>query len=297
MMFFYHDLNKVMHLAVAVAKEYTQFDLLPTFGGLEMLRARYQHMQFPKHIHDTYCISVIEEGMQRFYRTGAEHVAPTGDIIIVNAEDVHTGSAAVESGWGYRAIYPLPSLMQSLLVGVHSEEGTIPWFDQAVIHDPELAQQLRLAFNFSLQPRNTLLKETSLAVALTQLMLRHARFVSDRAVMSLDHLSLWRVRDYLHADPSRDFSLSELAQLAQLSPWHFLRQFKRLFGLTPHAYLLQVRIRLAKQKLRDGQDIASVAQGCGFTDQSHLNRHFKKTVGVTPGLFLQGFKSTKAAYL
>ncbi|MGO3859065.1 MAG: AraC family ligand binding domain-containing protein [Neisseriaceae bacterium] len=277
-------------VARAEQKEYTQFDLVPTFGGLEMLRARYQHMQFPKHIHETYCISVIEEGVQRFYRSGAEHVAPTGDIIIVNAEDVHTGSAALASGWGYRAIYPHPSLLQSLLAEVHSEAGTVPWFDQAVIHDPELAQQLRLAFGLLQQPRNTLLKETTLAVALTQLMLRHARLVADRAVMDLDRPLLWRVRDYLHADPGRDFSLTELAELAQLSPWHFLRQFQRLFGLTPHAYLLQVRIRLAKQRLRQGQSIASVAQQCGFTDQSHLNRHFKKTVGVTPGAFVQGFK-------
>lgn len=279
-----------MSLAKPVSpQEYAQFEHLPTFGGLEMLRARYQHMRFPKHMHETYCIAVIEQGAQRFYRTGRAHVAPKGDILIVNAEDVHsTDEVKAEVGWGYQAIYPLPSLLKSLSAGVCSDEGTVPWFAQAVLHDPELAQQFRLAFCLFAQEKNTLLKETALSTALVQLMLRHAHFMSAQPFRSVSQQALWQVRDYLHADPARDFSLLELAQMAELSPWHFLRQFKLLLGMPPHAYLLQLRIRHAKKALLAGGAIATVAQLCGFTDQSHLNRHFKKTVGVTPGVFIQG---------
>lgn len=271
--------------------EYAHFGHLPVLGGLEMLQARYQHMRFPKHIHETYCIAVIEEGAQRFSRAGKQHVAPKGDILIVNAEDVHaTDEVKAEEGWGYQAIYPLPALLKRLSAGVCSDAGTIPWFAQAVLHDPVLAQQFRSAFWLQGQEKNTLLKETAWSTALVQLMLRHARFVSVQPLLPMSQQSLLQVRDYLHVDPARDVSLTELAQLAQLSPWHFLRQFKRVVGMTPHAYLLQLRIRQAKKALIQGETIAHVAQQCGFTDQSHLHRHFKRTVGVTPGAFVQGLK-------
>lgn len=77
-------------------------------GGLELLKAHYHQTQFSKHTHEGYCIGVIEEGAQSFFRTGQLHVAPKGDIILVNADEIHTGSSAVESGWRYRAIYPTP---------------------------------------------------------------------------------------------------------------------------------------------------------------------------------------------
>ena len=79
-------------------------------GGLELLKAHYHQTQFSKHTHEGYCIGVIEEGAQSF-RTGQLHVAPKGDIILVNADEIHTGSSAVESGWRYRAIYPTPEML------------------------------------------------------------------------------------------------------------------------------------------------------------------------------------------
>ncbi|MBP6562952.1 MAG: AraC family transcriptional regulator [Neisseriaceae bacterium] len=276
--------------------EYAHFGQLPILGGVEMLQARYQHMRFPKHIHETYCIAVIEEGAQRFSRTGQQHVAPKGDLLIVNAEDVHaTDEVKADEGWGYQAIYPLPSLLKTLSAGVCSEAGTQPWFSQAVLHDPALAQQFRWAFLLQGQEKNTLLKETALSTALVQLMLRHARFVSAQPLLPISQQAVLRVQEYLHVDPTRDVSLTELAELAQLSPWHFLRQFKRVVGMTPHAYLLQLRIRCARAALQAGKPIALVAQQCGFTDQSHLNRHFKKTVGVTPGAFAAGLSKRRLA--
>ncbi|MFW1812960.1 helix-turn-helix transcriptional regulator, partial [Acinetobacter ursingii] len=61
-----------------------------------------------------------------------------------------------------------------------------------------------------------------------------------------------------------------------------LRQFKKYVGLPPHAWLVQARLQKARQLLKQGDQIAMVAQQCGFSDQSHFNRHFKKAMGVTP---------------
>ena len=81
------------------------------------------------------------------------------------------------------------------------------------------------------------------------------------------------------------FTLAELAGVACLSPYHFIRVFARHTGLTPHAWLMQLRARKARELLRQGAPIAQAAASAGFADQSHLNRTFKRLLGYTPGQF------------
>ncbi|EGM70493.1 L-rhamnose operon transcriptional activator RhaR [Shewanella sp. HN-41] len=79
-----------------------------------------------------------------------------------------------------------------------------------------------------------------------------------------------------HIHPAVDISLGELATLAGLSPYYLLKQFQHYYGLPPHAYQIQARVRLAKGKLNKAHRLLDVALDCGFHDQSHLNRHFKR---------------------
>jgi AraC family transcriptional regulator len=91
------------------------------------------------------------------------------------------------------------------------------------------------------------------------------------------------IEDHLHAGPT----LEQLAAVAQLSPYHFARQFKSATGLPPHQYVIARRVERAKQLLQGGGDysLAQVAAHAGFSDQSQLSHHFKRLVGVTPGQF------------
>jgi len=91
------------------------------------------------------------------------------------------------------------------------------------------------------------------------------------------------VEEHLVAGPSLD----EMAAVARLSPYHFARQFKAATGLPPHQYVIARRVERARELLRAGTDLslADVAASAGFSDQSQLTRHFKRTVGVTPGRF------------
>ena len=78
-----------------------------------------------------------------------------------------------------------------------------------------------------------------------------------------------------------------MAAVAQLSPYHFARQFKAATGLPPHQYIIAHRVERAKELLQAGTDVslAAVALHAGFSDQSQFTRHFKRLVGVTPGQF------------
>lgn len=94
-----------------------------------------------------------------------------------------------------------------------------------------------------------------------------------------------RVMEYLHTHFADEVSLDALAQVAGLSPFHFSRMFKVSLAQAPHQYLNHLRVTHAKRLLLEGKALADIALACGFASQSHFNRAFKQTVGVTPGYY------------
>ena len=115
----------------------------------------------------------------------------------------------------------------------------------------------------------------------------------------LPQYKLQKIIDYINAyldqlrclaTRDRDLSLKELANSVQMSPHYFSRLFKETTGITPHQYVIRCRIDRAKNLLQQGKlSIAEIAKEVGFVDQSHLHRHFKRLVGVTPKKYLQEF--------
>jgi AraC family transcriptional regulator len=126
---------------------------------------------------------------------------------------------------------------------------------------------------------------TALAVQIMQ------RFVdpSKIALMPSNGLSrdrLKRVQDYIEAHLDDRLTLTELAGVACLSPYHFSRSFKQATGVGLHHYVMQRRLERAKTLMRrTNQPLALIAQEAGFADQSHLNSAFRREIGVTPGQF------------
>ncbi|TCM68651.1 AraC-like DNA-binding protein [Acinetobacter calcoaceticus] len=276
--------------AITIKTEFADYKHLKELGGLELLKARYRHTQFSKHVHEGYCIGIIEDGAQAFYRNGQLHTAPKGDIILVNADEIHTGSSAVESGWRYRAIYPTPEMLSELTQDIFTAKGAAPWFPHAVVHDPGLAQQFSILLNLLDQEHDQLLKETLYLSTIACLILRHGRQQTTPQPLANAEKHILNIKAFIAANYSEDISLTELAQMAGLSPWHFLRQFKKYVGLTPHNWLVQIRLQQARMQLKYGDPIIEVAQNCGFSDQSHLNRHFKRAMGITPAQYLSDFQ-------
>jgi AraC family transcriptional regulator len=100
---------------------------------------------------------------------------------------------------------------------------------------------------------------------------------------------LKQVLEYIHENLGQSLSLTELANIANLSPSRFTRVFRQEMGLSPHQYLIQARIEQAKHLLRSrgNVSISRIAHQVGFSDHSHFTRHFKRIVGVTPKEVLQ----------
>ncbi len=163
---------------------------------------------------------------------------------------------------------------------------------QQPFYDP-LILQIGLALKADLEsqrPGGRLYAE-AMANALAVHILRNYSAHTHKPVHYLGGLSptqLKQVTDYINDHLAQALSLEELAAIAQLSVFHFCRAFKQSTGFTPHQYVIRQRVERAKQLLKDSKlGIAEVAFVCGFTHQSHLNRHFKRLTGVTPKKFSQ----------
>ncbi len=148
---------------------------------------------------------------------------------MVNADEVHTGSSAVDTGWRYRAIYPTPEMMAEISTGFFREKGSAPWFAQAVVRDEGLAAQLHLLFDLLLQPQNALFKQSLYVSTLAYLVSKHGRAKQTLAQLPEAQRKVQMIQDLLAAEPEKEHQLADLAQLAGLSQWHLLRQFKKIY--------------------------------------------------------------------
>ncbi|MBO0791143.1 MAG: helix-turn-helix transcriptional regulator, partial [Ktedonobacteraceae bacterium] len=164
----------------------------------------------------------------------------------------------------------------------------IPFFPSAVIHDPWLASLLLdLHATLATSP-SSLERESKLLWAFAQLISRHADANLVLRPVTVERSSVQRVRAYLEEHSTENVTLARLAQLVNWSPFHLLRVFRNAVGLPPHNYLTQIRVSKAKRLIAASMPLVEVAEAVGFSDQSHLTKHFKAIVGVTPGQYARG---------
>jgi len=266
-----------------MALESTFFNL-DCYDGIECVNAHFKDQHFSKHIHEGYAIGVIEYGAQRFYSEGEHHTSGADSLVIVNADSVHTGESASENGWGYMAMYPTPELFDNLLADLTLSSNNAPFFHQPIVYDLRLVNQFRLIFS-ELESDPSKLKIETLVYAFFMKLTLSQRVTRIKDLSKKDASKVYIAKEYIHAYANQDISLDALASIAGLSKYHLIRQFGSVFGITPFQYLIQCRIQQAKQQLRQGHIPAQVALACGFCDQSHMNTHFKRALGVTPARY------------
>jgi AraC family transcriptional regulator len=181
-----------------------------------------------------------------------------------------------------------PTFMRSLLEASDIEANRIELLSHSFLPD-QYSEQLgrMLLHEIHSSGFNTRLYAESLATTLALHLLRHYSTLQkgERSVTrGLSKTQLRQTLEYVHEYYAQDLSVAELAAVANVSPSHFARLFKRTIGMAPHEYLIACRIERAKKLLlTEDISIHEIASQCGFADQSHLTRHFQRVVGMTPG--------------
>jgi AraC-like DNA-binding protein len=271
----------------AVAQERAFFWRDPVLENTELLRAHYITHTFAPHTHDEYAVGVVVGGAEQFHYRRSHHVAPAGQLVFVNPGEVHTGESVTPEGWQYRMFYPPPALMERILSELTGKAGVLPFFPHAVVNDPETVALLTQVHQALEQEPSPLARESWFWQGFSHLITRHSDHPIPPRPLRAEPIAIAQIRLYLEENYAIPITLDDLATHVHFSPFHLLRVFRQATGLPPHAFLTGVRVRRAKSLLALGIPPVDVAQRVGFADQSHLYRHFKCIMGVTPGHYAQ----------
>ena len=248
------------------------------FGGVIALKGDRFETHLRPHVHSSYVFGIVEDGAVQVTVNGAAAIATAGSVIVIPPFVVHTEIPLVPGGWSFRYLYPTEPVVREIL-GVSSTPGAALPFASAVIDDPEIACAIRTFDDDLRRDGDGSVTEGRLAGVVRAL----AAHSHASAHVPRTRRNVHAVRAILTERPRRNVSLNELANAAGLSPFHFLRVFKGEVGLTPYAYFEQVRIAYAHEMICAGDEPSTVAYRLGFSDQSHLNRQFRRGSFTTPG--------------
>ncbi|WP_323150996.1 AraC family transcriptional regulator [Pseudomonas glycinae] len=253
-------------------------------AGVELLTARYIEHRFAPHVHDGYVIGMIMAGAQRYRYRGAEHLAGSGTLVLINPDEVHNGHKGTEDGWLYRAFYPDTGQIVALLNELELPTEPMPAFAATLYRDPDLVNGFCQLHRLLESPATALQQQTVWREMMMLLLQRHAA-VQISGNPGKEHRAVAMAKELLHAQLAAPPSLEELAAAVNLSPFHFARVFRRATGMPPHSWLMQQRIACARGLLQSGCLPVEVATQLGFADQSHLSRQFKQVYGVGPAAY------------
>lgn len=258
------------------ARDRAEFRQCAQRPGIELYRAHIVRHAFEPHTHAAFGLGAIESGAERFRYCGADHLAPPGSLVLMNPDELHTGRAETPGGWRYRMVYLDPEVAER----VSGDQGW--WFRDAVRHDPATARRVTALLDALWQADEPLAFD-SLLYELLAALRPHAQ--AARAAPAEAAARFAPVLDYLRAHLARRLTLDELARVAGLSPFHFLRRFRAQYHVTPQQMLMALRLFEAKRLLAAGTPPAQAAAAAGMADQAHLTRAFARRYGVTPARY------------
>ncbi|MGW0670063.1 helix-turn-helix domain-containing protein [Streptomyces sp. NPDC002746] len=257
-----------------------QYEALPE---LDLLRARYVRHTFPRHSHEGYVFGAVSQGIEDVALPGGTVHAGPGSVVMINPEVPHTARAGVPEGWVYATLYPSAQVISDIAADTTSLRGTVG-FTETRVSDPHAAGLIG-AVHRAAEEGNALAADSVLRVLVTHLLTRHGSALPTFEPRAAGARDAERARAVLESRMAGPPTLEALATELGTGPFALLRAFKKQYGMPPHTWLTDARVRRARRMLDAGTPPAVAAAEVGFTDQPHLNRHFTRIVGVPPGAY------------
>jgi AraC-like DNA-binding protein len=276
-----------MESAGAMVREVIRFHET-RLAGVDAMSANSAR-SFPRHTHDQFGMGVVDSGGHASLSDRRQVEAGPGHSIFVNPGEVHDGRAIGGRPRSWRMLYFDQAMIEEIWGDISEGADSPAVFSAAVFQDDAMRGLFNTAFaqaTAATGSRDAMESET----AIIRLAARARLNSTAKSMKSPATPCIRRARERIDADPSSSqLTLASLAAESQLSRYQVLRAFSREFGLTPHAYILQQRLGMARRLIRSGRGLAESAARAGFYDQSHLNRCFTRQFGVTPS----GYASTR----
>ena len=235
---------------------------------------------FPRHSHDQFGIGVIHAGGHRSWSDIGWVEAKRGDIIMVNPGEMHDGACLDQRPRSWKMLYFEPQIASEIL---DDDQRTTVRTLRPTMRDRSQAKRFEQLFNALTEPHSDSLRiDEEFVMTLGYAFRNHSSQCPLRYAATP---SVQRIVKLIDREPEKSLSLQAMADMAGVSRFHLLRGFFHATGATPHAYILQRRVRLARQFLASGEELTEASARAGFADQSHMTRAFVRQLGVTPARY------------
>jgi AraC-like DNA-binding protein len=258
--------------------------LRSALSGIQAMQASTRH-SFARHTHDQFGIGLIAHGAQKSQSSRGVVEAACGDVITCNPGEVHDGSPIGHASRAWIMLYVDPAVVADAIGDISEGKWAVACeLPRPVIRDARMAAGVRELFASVIAADDspaTLGAEEQFLVLMAAL---HQAPGSRRAMGPVP-AALARARQCIDDDPAAPVTLAGLAAQCGLSRFQVVRSFARATGFTPHAYLLQRRVHLARRLIARGMPLSDAAAASGFADQSHMTRLFVRNYGVSPGRY------------
>lgn len=251
--------------------------------GGELLSGCFHDFTYPVHTHETACFALLTAGAIRIRMRGSEFIARKGDLYAIEAEEPHAGWPVDNHGWQLRTLYVDTRHLRRLLAisgCAHAVDLLGP-----VIRDQALTGLFQQAHWLSQHAGERLVLDEHYLRFAARLFERHVRGSGPNVSLTHEPRAIRVTREYLDAHLACNVHLEDIAQAAGLPVYRLFRTFEQYTGMTPHGYLRQARVRQAISLIKAGDKLSDIAASVGFSDQAHLTRHFRRIMGVTPGVY------------
>ncbi|MDO5115762.1 MAG: AraC family transcriptional regulator [Synergistaceae bacterium] len=230
------------------------------------------------HLHHGYTISIVEDGvLPMTFREFKLNLKP-GDFLLLGPEVPHGFNFSSNvGGCSYRTVFVKEDyLSDDLRQNISAEAATISCFSDHALWEDYLNIQRGVEAGSQ--------SDIDGIIRSSERLLSHMPdCVLSRMVVKSSHILA--VKEYLKENYASAPNIEALAEIAHISPFYLMRLFKEEIGLSPHAYINQLRVNKAKEMMAEGLPLLQITYELGFTDQSHFSKTFLRITGVNPARY------------
>ena len=263
------------------------FTTIFTEEKLPFFELRYSNntKHYKEHIHDTFSIGINCEGKSIYTNKDKKYDFDKGMLAVVNANVVHSCNPILETPNLYYMLYLDEEWCYGIQKSICEQIDSFKSFPEDILYDENFYDEFKTLCETLSSKTNYMEKEDELINFFTKLFSKYI----EESKIKIEDRTFEEITNYLKANFQENISLEELSKKFNLNSFYIIRLFKSKMNITPHSYLLNIKINRAKTLLKEGNTIIETALECGFSDQSHFHRNFLKIVASTPKEYQENF--------
>jgi AraC-like DNA-binding protein len=244
------------------------------FENLEYITIENQTTSFPKHFHETFCISLIHKGIEKIDFENQSLFSEAGTISITNPYEIHSNPLIDNDSYlKFDTIYIPNEVMKHALNGENIE------FLNRQITDKK-ANKLFLELKVALDTKNPKTIEFHLFQFINILKIYSQENKNEYSELNFDSFN--KISDYIEKHIYDKFCLNQLSKMANINKYGFAKKFKVSTGMTPMNYIIMRKIFSSKRLINPSSELTEIAYQYNFTDMAHFSKTFKRFIGISP---------------